>query len=83
MVIPISAEAMIKSLEARVANLEKALHVSATQVVLQAGTAKITLTSVGNVQITAGSTAQLTSVGDTTIKATGHHILKGSTIEEN
>jgi len=81
--IPVSAEATIKSLEARVASLEKALQVSARQVVLQAGTAKIILTTVGDVQITAGGTAQLTSVSNTTIKATGHLILKGSTIEQN
>ena len=83
MVIPISAEAIIKSLEARVANLEKALQVSASQVVLQAGTAKITLTPAGNVQITAGGTAQLTSGGEMQIKATGKLVLKGSTIDEN
>ncbi|HTS70518.1 MAG TPA: hypothetical protein VMO17_16160 [Terriglobia bacterium] len=83
MIIPISAEAMIKSLEARVANLEKALQVSPNQVVLQAGTAKVTLTHSGNVQITAGGTAQLSSAAETQIKAAGKLILKGSTIEQN
>lgn len=83
MAIPISADATIKSLEARVANLEKALQVSVSQVVLQAGTAKIILNPSGNVQITAGGTAQLTSVGDMLIKASGKLALKGTTIDEN
>lgn len=83
MALPNPTDVMIRALEARVANLEKALQVSASQVVLQSGGAKIALSSVGNVQITGGHTTQLISGADTEIKAAGHLILKGSTIEQN
>lgn len=78
-----TADATIKALEARVTKLEKALQVSASQIVLQIGSAKIILTAAGNVQIYAGTTAQITSVGDMLIKTSGHLNLKGSTINEN
>ncbi len=77
-----SAEAMIRALEARVAALEKALQVSANQVVLQTDLAKIRLTRNGDVQITSNSTT-LASTGDTQIKAAGNLILKGATIKQN
>ena len=50
---PISAEAMIRNLETRVAELERALHVSAQNVVLQVGDTQILLDVLGNVQINA------------------------------
>jgi uncharacterized protein (DUF2345 family) len=69
MVQPNSAEAMIKALEARVAKLENALQVSAGQIVLQAGSAKITLTSMGNIQITSGADIQMKAAGNIVMKA--------------
>jgi hypothetical protein len=96
---PISADMLIKTLQTRVAALEKALQVSASQIVLQTGSAKLTLTAEGNVQITAGLNTQitsgagtvltsggattLTSGGITQIKAANKLILKGSSIEQN
>lgn len=79
---PAAYEAMIRALEARVAALEQALRVSANQVVLQAGGAKITLTPAGSVQMTA-STVVISADGKVTVKAGGDLILKGSKITEN
>jgi uncharacterized protein (DUF2345 family) len=78
-----SAEAMIKALEARVAQLEKALQVTASQIVLQAGSAKITLTSVGNIQITSGLNTQITSGADMQMKAAGNMVMKANRIVQN
>ena len=80
---PISTEAIINALEARVANLEKALHVSAGQTVLQAGTAKITLTATGSIQITAGMNTKISSATDTEIKAAGNIVMKANRIVQN
>ncbi len=80
--MPNSAEAIIKALEARVAALEKALQVSAHQVVLQTGYAKITLNPGGDVQI-AGNSIKLSSAGETQIKAAGNLVLKGANITQN
>jgi predicted TIM-barrel fold metal-dependent hydrolase len=81
-VAPNSTEALIRALEARVAALEKALQVSASQVVLQSGAAKIVLTHTGDVQITANRTT-LTSAGDAQIKAGGNLILKAARITQS
>ncbi len=83
MITPISHEAVVKTLEARVAALEKALQVSANQIVLQIGTAKITLSVSGEVHITSGGNTQLTSARDTWIKAAGNLVMKASQIKEN
>jgi uncharacterized protein (DUF2345 family) len=96
---PNSAEAIIKALEARVAKLEKALQVSTGQIVLQAGSAKIILTTQGNIQIaagintqitsgaatllTSGSTIQMNSGSDTQMKAAGNIVMKGNKILQN
>ncbi|MCX6628740.1 MAG: hypothetical protein NTW28_14060 [Candidatus Solibacter sp.] len=79
---PLSFETLIKTLEARVAALEQALRVSASQVVLQAGCAKITLNHAGDIQITS-HTATISSQGKMTLKAGGDLILKGAKITEN
>ena len=70
---PISAEAMIRSLEARVAKLERALHVSAQNVVLQVGQTQIALDILGNVQINATNSVNINSTGPT-------QIVSGSTV---
>ena len=80
--MPISVEALIKALEARVAALEKALQVSGNQVVLQTGSAKILLNAGGDVQIT-GNSIKLASMGETQIKAAGNLVLKGANITQN
>jgi uncharacterized protein (DUF2345 family) len=77
--MPNSGEAKIQALEARVAALEKALQVSANQVVLQIGNAKITLNPGGEVQIV-GNSIKLASMGEIQIKAAGYLILKGANI---
>jgi hypothetical protein len=79
---PLSFETIIKNLEARVAALEQALRVSAGQVVLQGGGAKITLNHAGDVQITS-HTATISSAGKMTLKAGGDLILKGSNLTGN
>ncbi|MCX6620006.1 MAG: hypothetical protein NTY38_02780 [Acidobacteria bacterium] len=80
--MPTAFETMIKALEARVAALENVLRVSAHQVVLQTGSAKITLTPAGNIQITS-TDAVFSSAGKMTLKAAGDLILKGNKITEN
>jgi type VI secretion system secreted protein VgrG len=80
--MPNSVEAKIQALEARVAALEKALQVSAHQVVLQTGNAKITLNPGGDVQIM-GHSIKLASMGEIQIKAAGNLILKGANIKQN
>jgi hypothetical protein len=75
-------EAVIKTLEARVAALEQALRVSASQVILQAGGAQITLNRVGDIQI-ASHTATISSAGTMTLKAGGDLTLKGAKITQN
>jgi len=78
---PLSFETVIRTLEARVAALEKALQVSAGQVVLQTDAAKITLNHAGDIRITSKDTT-ITSSGKMTLKSSGELTLKGSKITE-
>ena len=78
---PLSFETVIKTLEARVAALEQVLQVSASEVVLQGGGAKITLNHAGDIQITSHD-ATISSSGKMSLKAGVDLTLKGAKITE-
>jgi hypothetical protein len=71
---PVSTEHIIRALENRIQNLEKALQLSANKIILQAGMSKIVITQTG---------VTVESAGKILIKADGDLILKGSKIQEN
>jgi hypothetical protein len=87
---PIAIEERIKALESRILLLEKALQVSAGQIILQAGMSKIAITnnnivldSTGAIRIEADRDFELTASGGIEIKAGKDIHLKGQRILQN
>lgn len=87
---PVSTEALIRALEARIAKLEQVLQVKNTAVVLQYGQAKVTLANngitldaTGNIEVNSHGGAVIRASADAKILAGNNIVMKAIKILEN